>query len=254
MKSNTIHIFLLSAAILFLSSSCNPNNTQKKEIDEKASTDQTNSKLLLLSKGLTTDTLKHEFLNLLKKEPSLHSVAVVANASSTEKKMHKKTKKVKVEFAELGFDSTKIVLFDLLKTPANQLEQFDIIYILGGNPFKLLDVVHKSGAGATLKNLMHQEKILMGYSAGALLLGPDLSQMDYVDSLLGFNEIDLKELSCIGLYDFYIFPHYKDFTSQVPELSAKIEEFESSTNRPLYRLNDNQGILYQNGAVKIIGT
>jgi len=93
----------------------------------------------------------------------------------------------------------------------------------------------------------------MGYSAGSLLLGPDLSLMNHVDTLLGFNEIGLKELSCIGLYNFHIFPHYTDFTSQVPELITKIEQYESQSDLPVYRLNDNQGIVYQNGRIKIIG-
>jgi len=93
----------------------------------------------------------------------------------------------------------------------------------------------------------------MGYSAGALLLGPDLSLMYHVDTLLNFNEMGLKELSCIGLYHFHIFPHYTDFTSQVPELITKIEQYESQSDLPIYRLNDNQAIVYHNGKIRIIG-
>lgn len=211
------------------------------------------SKLFLLSKGLTTDTLKKEFLDLLEKDPQLHSVAVVVNATTTEKKKFKKTKKVKVQFEQIGFDSTKIDLFDLMKRSPEDLYSYDIIYILGGNPFQLLDEVNRSGADTVLINLASQDKILMGYSAGSLLLGPDLTLMNYVDSLLEFNQLGLKELSCAELYNFYIFPHYEDFSNQVPELRTKIKEFESMTEVPVYRLNDNQGIICINGEVQIIG-
>ncbi|WP_271711707.1 Type 1 glutamine amidotransferase-like domain-containing protein [Marinigracilibium pacificum] len=229
------------------------NNAKDQEKVENKIDLEANSKLFLLSKGLTTDTLEREFLNLLEKEPQLNSVAVIVNASSTIQKKYKKTEKVKIQFTKMGFDSTKIELFDLMKTSHRELSRFDIIYILGGNPFLLLNEVNKSGAHKTLESLMFKDKILMGYSAGSLLLGPNLSLMNHVDSLLGFNEINLKELSCIGLYDFYIFPHYTEFTSQVPELAAKIENFESLSDKPLHRLNDNQGIIIQNGNMEIIG-
>lgn len=233
--------------------SCRGKKIQNDEKITEENPDQTFPKLFLLSKGLTTDILKEEFLKFLEKEPSIHSVAIVVNASSTDKKKRKKTKKIKIQFEAMGFDSTKIQLFDLMKTSPKKLSEFDIIYILGGDPFLLLDEVNKSGARTMLKELAYQNKILMGYSAGSLLLGPDLSLMNHVDTLLGFNKIGLKELSCIGLYDFYIFPHYIDFTSQIPELITKIKEYESQCVFPIYRLNDNQGITYKNGIIEIIG-
>ena len=249
---NLLILFLLVTTLVLLGSfkeyTLSNHEQELKDISNK-----TYPKLFLLSKGLTTDTLKREFLNFLEKDPETLSVAVVVNASSTDKKKIKKTKKVKKQFDAIGFDSTKIKLFDLMKTAPQRLSDFDVIYILGGNPFLLLDEVNKSGAQSVFKELANQDKILMGYSAGSLLLGPDLSLFNQVDSLLGFNNINLEELTCIGLYDFHIFPHYSDFTGQVPELIKKIDQFELESNLSVYRLNDNQGIIYQNGEIKFIG-
>lgn len=253
MNSKAHHIILALAIVSCILGSCQENTSKQTGSDAENEKNLITSKLFLLSKGLTTDTLKNEFLGLLEKAPEMNSVAVIVNASTSDKKKIKKTKKVKAQFAEMGFDSTRIGLFDLLKTPPTDLTNFDIIYILGGNPFVLLRDVHKSGSQKVLKELAYQNKILMGYSAGSLLLGPDLSLMQYTDSLLGFNQIELKELSCVGLYDFYIFPHYDDFTTQAPELKSKIEAFESLSSLPIYRLNDNQGIISLNGDVQIIG-
>ena len=157
---------------------------------------------------------------------------------------------MKVRFHDMGFDSLKIEQFDLMVRDPKELSEFDIIYILGGNPFLLLDEVMKSRADKVLKELAFQDKILMGYSAGSLLLGPSLELMDHADSLLGFNEIELKKLDCLGLYNFHIFPHYADFTNQVPELIAKINEFENKADLPVYRINDNQGIIYKDGKLR----
>lgn len=249
-SNNFPFIVLLIAAILFACSGKKGNHIDKSSVDQL---DQAYPTLILLSAGLTTDTLISAFLNTLDRDPMMYSVAVVVNASTTNKKKYKKTKKIKTQFSEMGFDSTIVEQFDLMHRKHEELSAFDIIYILGGNPFLLLDELNKSGFRSVLKELVNQDKILMGYSAGSLLLGPDMMLMDRADSLLGFNDIGLKELTCLGLYDFYIFPHYADFTSQAPELIPIINEFEAETEYPLYRIKDNQGIIFHNGKVQIIG-
>jgi dipeptidase E len=245
-----VAILLCVTTILGACSSEKANNGRTLSVEEL---DRTYPKLFLLSKGLTTDTLKLAFLNFLENKPITYSVAVIVNASSSDKKKKKKTKKIKIQFSEIGFDSTKIEQFDLMQRNPQELSKFDIIYILGGNPFRLLDEVNKSDSRKILKELTYQDKILMGYSAGSLLLGPDLTLMNHTDSLLEFNEIALKELSCLHLYNFHIFPHYTNFTKQVPELIKQINQFERQSELPIYRLNDNQGIIYQDGEIELIG-
>ena len=252
-RSKGTFLFYFSLNIILFLFSCNNQHDTKKNNVHLEKTELSTSTLLLLSKGLTNDTLKSEFLKLLKKESHLYSIAVIVNASSTEKKKIKKTKKVKIQFAEMGLDSSKIELFDLVKTEPQKLKEYDIIYILGGNPFLLLDDINRSGAQKAITEFFESDKIIMGYSAGALLLGPDLSLLNHVDSLLEFNQLKLTELSCLGLYDFYIFPHFRDFTTQIPELSEKIQEFELKKKLAVKRLNDNQGIIISRGVSRIIG-
>jgi dipeptidase E len=210
-------------------------------------------KLFLMSKGLVNDSLKAEFLKYIDEDPALLSVAVVVNATGSERKKIKKTAKVKKRFAEIGFDSSSVEMFDLLKRDNADLYTFDIIYILGGNPFRLLSEVKSTKADSTLIDLSQKGKILMGYSAGSLLCGPDLKLMNAVDSLLEFNEQGLDELSCLNLYEFYIFPHYEDFTNQVPELKDMIIDFENHSVLEVIRLNDNEAVVIENGERRVIG-
>ena len=93
----------------------------------------------------------------------------------------------------------------------------------------------------------------MRYSAGALIFGPYLQLMDSVDDLLGFNEMGLEILECLGFYNFHIFPHFKHFSNQVLELADKIDEFEAHEKAGIYRITDEQGIVFQNGKIKLIG-
>ena len=236
--------------VFVLACNSSDNNANKKQ---KQTTIQ--PKLFLLSKGLETDTLKQAFLDFLDTEVNEQTVAVVVNASSSEKKKVKKVKKVKSRFYEIGFDSTKIELFDVMKRNPRELVDFDIIYTLGGNPFLLLDEVRKSGAGAVMSEIAYEykDKVLMGYSAGTLLLGPNMELMNAVDSLLGFNEMRLTELNCLELYDFLIFPHYDEFTAEVEGLAEAIRQFEEQSTFEIIRLNDNEGIMIKGGRMQIVG-
>jgi len=91
MKNLPILLFLITTLLML--GSCRENKVSKDEkvINEKS--DKTYPKLFLLSKGLTTDTLRNEFLNFLEKEPATLSVAVVINASSTDMKNIKRQKR-----------------------------------------------------------------------------------------------------------------------------------------------------------------
>lgn len=238
--------------IVFLLTAISCGQADKHENTTKEA-EQVQPSLFLLSKGLVNDTLKSAFLEFIDSDPFTQKVAVVVNASSSDSKKVKKTKKVKKRFASIGFDPTKIELFDLMKRSPDSLAEFDIIYTLGGNPFRLLDEVKKSNADTIIRKLAFQNKILMGYSAGSLLLGPNMELMNAMDSLLGFNEMRLTELSCIGLYDFLIFPHYDEFTQEVQGLAEAIDQYEATSKHKIYRLNDNQAITIKTGNIRIIG-
>ena len=91
MKKKSFKIIALFIITIFCACGGEKANHENNSIDNKP--DKTYPSLFLLSKGLTTDTLKLSFLDQLKKEPRLNSVAVVVNASSTDKKKRKKRTK-----------------------------------------------------------------------------------------------------------------------------------------------------------------
>ncbi len=210
-------------------------------------------RLFLLSRGLVTDTLRSALLAFIGGDPATMRVAVVANATRSVSKQEKKVRRVKERMASIGFDSARIDRIDIRDGDPRRLEDYDLVYVLGGNPFVLLADIRASGADRVLSRMTRAGKPVMGYSAGALLLGPDLLLMQAVDSLLGFNEEGLKDLSCLHLYDFRIFPHYSEFSADIEGLAAVIEAFEDTSRVPVIRLNDNQAFIMGSGPSRIIG-
>ncbi len=85
----------------------------------------------------------------------------------------------------------------------------NILIITGGNTFKLLDNLRKSGLDKAIKEFANKnEFVLAGFSAGALVLTPTIE----VCNLPNYdkNEVGLKDLIGLGIVNFEVFPHYSE--------------------------------------------
>src|SRR5690606_5569243 len=121
------------------------------------------------------------------------------------------------------------------------LLQKDVIYINGGNPFHLLEQVKKSGADRVLARLAQKNAVIVGVSAGAVLLGPDIRVVHHFTPQLNAQNID--DFSALELTDKRIFPHYGredlfgDGTGRTIE--ERILAFERLKACSITRLNDD---------------
>jgi len=145
-------------------------------------------------------------------------------------------------FEELGFKKVSFidVEFDNPKT----LKDFDVIYINGGNTFYLSYHLKKSGADKVLKE-MADKAILVGTSAGAVILGPDIKIADRFDDER--NVVGLKDFSALNLIDIIIIPHYRE------ELENDLKNFEKENNCKVTRLKDGQAVSIVGDKVEFIG-
>lgn len=91
----------------------------------------------------------------------------------------------------------------------NKLLGANILIITGGNTFKLLNNLRKSGLDKALKVFTSKnEFVLAGFSAGALVLTPTIE----VCCLPNYdkNEVGLYDLSGLNIVNFEVFPHYSE--------------------------------------------
>lgn len=187
---------------------------------------------------------------LLKKvEPDLRhkTVTYIPTASMVEKlgffvkigKWNLKRLGLIVEELEISTSS-----FD---TIVNTLRKNDIIYITGGNTFYLLQELRKSGADKILVEEIKKGKLYIGESAGAIVAAPDIeysAEMDCIEKAP-----DLKDFTGLGLTDFYVVPHYKNW--EMGKSADKIIEMYSSS-LDLKIISDNQAILVTDYEVKVL--
>ncbi|GKI14902.1 putative peptidase Lmo0363 [Oscillospiraceae bacterium] len=132
-------------------------------------------------------------------------------------------------------------------TIVNTLIKNDIIYIAGGNTFYLLQELRKSGADKILTQEVKKGKLFIGESAGAIVMAPDIGYsavMDCVEKAPG-----LKDYVGLGLIDFYVVPHYKNW--KMGKAAMKIINAYSDSLE-LKIISDNQAILVEDNEVRIL--
>lgn len=198
--------------------------------------------MLLTSNGFYNDAIKKRFLELIKGERDELDVAIITTASP-QKEQNRFAQKAKEDFKDMGFQ--KIDFIDLEFDDPESLSLKDVIYINGGNPFDLLFHFKQSGADRIIQDIMDKNVVIIGVSAGAVVLGPHIHIVRYFTPHLDTrNTVDY---SALDLTDRLAFPHYdredlfRDSTNKTIE--DRIKEFEILERCEVTRIKDDEFII-----------
>ena len=94
------------------------------------------------------------------------------------------------------FDIDDIAIWhDFSGHAPSDLNDFDAIYVGGGNTYQLLDDLRSSGFDVHLSNFAKTGRPVYGGSAGAVVLGRDIRTIDHIDT----NAVGLEDLSALNL-------------------------------------------------------
>ncbi len=198
-------------------------------------------KFLLTSNGFYTGAIKNQFLKLIDGKLGELKIAIITTASP-QKENNKFAQKAKEDFRAMGFKNINFI--DLEFDNPDSLLQKDVIYINGGNPFNLLFHTKQSGADKILRNLNSKNVVVVGVSAGAVLLGPNIKVVHFFTPQM--NTIYTTDFSALKLTDKLVFPHYdredlfKDNTAKTIE--DRLKEFENLEKCEVTRLKDDEYI------------
>ncbi|WHY13341.1 Type 1 glutamine amidotransferase-like domain-containing protein [Peribacillus frigoritolerans] len=202
------------------------------------------TKILLTSNGFFTDIIKQQFLQLIDGDLSNLKATIITTAS-LKKQNNRFAMKAKEDLLEYGFK--KVDFNDIEFDKPELLEKYNVIYINGGNPFYLLYHMKKSGADLILKDIAKQNTVIVGVSAGAIILGPNIEVVNYFTPQI--NTVDMQDFTAIGLTDKAIFPHY-DREDLFPNNSGRsiedrLKVFENINKCSVVRLKDDESVLIQ---------
>ena len=102
---------------------------------------------------------------------------------------------------------------------ANQdFNKYSLIYIGGGNTYKLLNGIKTTHTYDKLKEYIKNDGIVYGSSAGAVIFGKDINIIEVVDN----NDIGIKDTSGFDyLNGISLFVHYTNYRSKYSEEENK---------------------------------
>jgi dipeptidase E len=130
-----------------------------------------------------------------------------------------------------------------------ELLSSEAIFLGGGNTFYFLQMLRARGLLRRLKTYVKRGGVLMGLSAGSILMTPSIKTASVPSLDADDNYVGLKNLKAMSLVPFEFSPHY------VPsrEVDAELREYSASIDYPIYAAKDGGGIVVKNGKIRRIG-
>ncbi|TSC52669.1 MAG: dipeptidase E [Parcubacteria group bacterium LiPW_41] len=141
----------------------------------------------------------------------------------------------------------EIVLFTNLKNAVN-LGEFSAIYIAGGNTYKLLHKIKKYDFLQKIIKYVHEGGVVYGASAGAVLMGVDIStyiENKYLEENKKNNYLSTAGMNLVGEYS--ILTHFKE------EDKDKIGDYFCRNNNPVLAIPEGVAVIIKNGFAEVIG-
>jgi len=200
--------------------------------------------LILTSNGLSSDNLIKRMTEYC---ATLSKAVIVTTASVGYKENDCHIPQLIEELKSLGLS---IDYFDFDFQSPEFLLNYDVIEIIGGNPFYLLKSMRKANCEVIMKKLI-QEKIVVGISAGSIVMQKNINLIAQYSPEL--NEgINLIDFSGLGFSSIELLPHYSRFITKFERFEERAKEYEIANNCKVIRIDDGQAVIVNSNDYLII--
>jgi len=188
------------------------------------------NQIVLISQGLSPILVKEAlakiFSNLKLKK------AVIITTASRDKEKNKWNIVTQNEFLDMGFESADFL--DLETDQNIDLSNYSVVYVAGGNTFKLMKYVGESNFKQEVVNLLNRGGVYIGSSAGAIIATPTIKIAGEITP--DENSVNLTNLEGMGLVDFEVLPHFEK------SLNIELENYKNKTKNDVKTIS-NEGVI-----------
>ncbi len=138
------------------------------------------------------------------------------------------------------------------KTRENLIEdlrEFDLLFVSGGNTFYLLEKANESGFTQLIKENYFVEKTYVGSSAGSVFLSDNIEVIKFLDNP---DQTKLVSFDAASILNFTIFPHWGS-----PKFKSKYEKTFSlayENMKAFFTLKDTEYLVFSEGSSKLVKT
>ena len=185
--------------------------------------------IVLTSCGLKDEEFKSKFYEIIsKKDISNKKILYITTAVDGEKADNRGwVEKEYKTLLDLGMNESNIVEYKI-GNPIN-IDDFDIMYVIGGNTIYLLDMVRKYNFDKDIKDFINKGKIYIGSSAGSQILGSTISLCSIYEN----NFVNMTDFTALNIINKEIVPH----------ANKKEELLKNVSKEELILLYDGSGII-----------
>jgi len=203
------------------------------------------AKLILLSDLIENDSLLNKLVDIF--GGIKPSIAYIPSCSDPDRTYFKATAEFynkigieDIEYKDLDEEYDETVISNIFK--------YNAIHLSGGNTFYFLHLLRKRGFIDLLRTYVSNGGILIGVSAGSLLMTRtiELAGNDEVGDL---NSVGLEDMEALGLVEFEFLPHWDG--SKRTEQS--ISHYAKAKNTTVYLCRDGDAIIVNNTKIELIG-
>ena len=193
--------------------------------------------IILTSNGLSSENIVDVFKQL--SVSGLNKAAIVVTADPVYRQNNWIAVSIKEKFEEIGFATD---FFDIEFSQPNRLLEFDVIFLIGGNPYYLLNQIRRTHTDDILRELLINEKVISGSSAGCIVLGQTIALINEFDPQMNV-EVGLTDFSGLGLTSVNLCPHYSRYKDRYENFEERIIRVEANKNITITRINDGDAII-----------
>jgi dipeptidase E len=130
----------------------------------------------------------------------------------------------------------------------DDLAVFDTVYVMGGNTFKLLYQLRKTGFLEHLSRFIKSGRVVYGISAGAIILGKDI-QTALIGTEADKNEVGLRNLEGLNLLNGYnVHPHYDPANDE-----SLFDHLRKNKSTSLLAIPEKSGAYVRNNSLLVLG-
>lgn len=150
-------------------------------------------------------------------------------------------KNVDIPYIEMIRSAKELVTKDL--------SDYSVIFLGGGNTFKLLSNLKSSNAYEKIRDYLEHGGVAFGGSAGAIIFGEDIEPCGLDDP----NEVDLKETSGYDLLNgLSLFCHYSNAAAEKIEQNKQFL-LKLSNQRKIVALPEEVTLFVNDNRIEVIG-
>lgn len=131
-------------------------------------------RVLLTSAGLETEEIKEYFMDMLGKDMPLVKALFIPTAAIDAGAIEVLPKCMN-DLLKCGIQNKNIKVYDLhAGMKMDELQQYDVVYLCGGDTSYLLERINATGFHATLMDYIRSDGMVIGVSAGSLIFSNNL--------------------------------------------------------------------------------